>query len=328
MSTNEQSIIQSQGQSLELRDPSAIAMAEAAKARIQAGYLMALKKPRNLEASRQAILSACKRPRFAEKVEYTKPVGGSKIKGPSIRFAELALREFQNISSDVQIIFEDDKARKLAVILTDLETNASFSKQVSIQKTVERKNATGREVIGHRINTQNERVFIVVATEDELQTKEAATISKVLRNEGLRLIPQDIVEEAIEVARATMRAEIKKDPEGEKRRVIDGFNEIGAKVADLEYYLHKPITNPLSEEEMEDLRAVYRALKDGDAKWADYFSKETPQVVNTKEEQISARLGIATEPTPATPAEPVQSAAPADPASVDPPAGTGRQRKL
>ncbi len=73
-------------------DPAAAAAAEAAKARIQSAYIMALQKPRNADDARDRILKACKRPAFAERVEFSKPVGGKQIKGPSIRFAELALQ--------------------------------------------------------------------------------------------------------------------------------------------------------------------------------------------------------------------------------------------
>jgi hypothetical protein len=53
---------------------------------------MAMQRPRSYDQSRIKILEACSRPAFAEKVEYSKPVGGGKpIVGPSIRFAELAL---------------------------------------------------------------------------------------------------------------------------------------------------------------------------------------------------------------------------------------------
>ena len=68
-------------------DPSAIAAAEAAKAEIQAAYLMALYKPRNEMDARDRIINACKRTELAARVEYSKPVGNKKIKGPSIRLA-------------------------------------------------------------------------------------------------------------------------------------------------------------------------------------------------------------------------------------------------
>src|SRR5574340_473106 len=120
------------------KDPAAIAAAEGAKARIQAAYIMAMQKPRSYDDARSRILEACRRPLFAERVEYAKPVGGRTIKGPSVRFAELALREWQNVLTETQVIYEDDEIRRIRVMVFDLETNSQFSKDIQIRKTVER----------------------------------------------------------------------------------------------------------------------------------------------------------------------------------------------
>ena len=59
--------------SISYADPAAVAAAEAAKARIQAAYIMAIQRPRSYDQSRIKILEACSRPAFAEKVEYRFP---------------------------------------------------------------------------------------------------------------------------------------------------------------------------------------------------------------------------------------------------------------
>jgi len=250
-------------------DPAAIAAAEGAKARIQAAYSMAMHRPRNEDQTRTNILEACKRPMFAERVEYAKPVGGKSIKGPSVRFAELALRTWGNVLTDTQVIYEDDEIRRIKVMVLDLETNAGYSKDIQIQKTVERKFAKDREVIRERLNNKGEKVFIVAATDDELHNKEAAMISKAFRNEGLRLIPSDIVDEAIETARKTMKDQFAQDPKSAKKKVLDSFSEIGIKPKDIEKYLLHSMDS-VSPAELETLRGIYRAIRDGEATWAEY----------------------------------------------------------
>ena len=264
------------------RDPSAVAAAEAARARIESAYLMALNKPRDYDESRDRILHACKRPVFAERVEFSKPVGGRSIKGPSIRFAELALREWRNVLSDIQVLYEDDMVRRVRVMVLDLETNTSFSKEIQVMKTVERKKAEDREIMGERTNTQGQKVYIVRATDDEIHNKEAAMISKVLRNEGLRLIPSDIIDEAIDTARETLRDRDKKDPDAAKKKILDAFSEIGVKPRDLQQYLGHP-TDSLNPKELEDLRSIYRAIKDGEARWADYIQTEEDEKAKEKQ---------------------------------------------
>ncbi|HPA76908.1 MAG TPA: hypothetical protein PLT33_13705 [Deltaproteobacteria bacterium] len=277
------------GNSLTATDPAAVAAAEAAKARIQAAYIMALHKPRNADQARDRILHACKRPGFAERVEYSKPVGGKAIKGPSIRFAEVALREWQNVMVETQTIYEDEWVRRVKVFVTDLETNATFSKEIQISKTVERKSKKDREIIGERLNSYNETVYIVKATDDEITNKEAAQISKVIRNEGLRLIPQDIIDEALDAARKTLSARDAKDPDAAKKALLDGFSEIGVKPLDIERFLrHK--TDSITPAELHELRTMYRAIRDGEARWVDYLTK-------AEEDTSSAAAQAPTGPT-------------------------------
>lgn len=289
-------------------DPAAIAAAESAKARIQSAYIMALQKPRNEDQARVNIIEACKRPEFAKLVEFSKPVGGRKIKGPSIRFAELALREWGNIDSDIQVVFEDAQIRRVKVRELDLERNSSFSSDINVNKTVERKNPVDREIVGERINTQGEKVYIVLATEDEFANKAGSLISKAIRNEGLRLIPQDIIDEAIETARQTLKDQDARDPNAAKKAVLDSFATIGIKPIELERYLGHGL-DTIAPAELEDLRRVYRSIRDGEATWQDFVKpqdepKKPAQAADygTKETPVGLKTKPATSTTSSTPA--------------------------
>ena len=281
--------------SLMIKDPSAIAAAEAAKARIQSAYLMALHKPRNEDQARDAILHACKKPGFAEKVEFSKPVGGKQIKGPSVRLAEVALRAWGNVLTESQVVYEDDTLKRIKLFCTDLENNLTHSKEIVVNKTVERKSKRDREVLGERTNTTGEVVYIVKATDDEIHNKEAALISKALRNEGLRLIPVDIIDEAMETAKETLRSRDKADPDAAKRKILDSFSEIGVKPKDIEQYLgHK--TDSIMPKEMEDLRGIYRAIRDGESRWTDYIQpSETEENTKSKADALKEKLKKAKE---------------------------------
>lgn len=277
-------------------DPAAVAAAEAAKARIQAAYIMALQRPRSYDQSRIKILEACSRPSFAEKVEYSKPVGGGKpIVGPSIRFAELALREWGNIAYENQVVYDDELTRRINVTITDLETNTTFSASLQINKTVERKKAEGRDVLSERINSYGEKVFLVRATEDEIMNKQAAAVSKALRNEGLRLIPQDIIEEAIERARETVKRRDKADPDAARKKLADAFAGLRIMPTDLEKYLGHSLAQT-SPAEIQELRSIYQTIKDGEAKWSDYVSppqgEESADAAAAKEKLHSLKKRI------------------------------------
>ncbi|NCB27209.1 MAG: hypothetical protein EOM62_17400 [Bacteroidia bacterium] len=264
-------------------DPASVAVAEAVKARIQAQFWIALNKPRSYEQSRYRILEACKRPTFAEKVEYRKPVGNTTITGPSIRFAELALREWGNIDYGNTVVFDDESTRRISIIITDLETNTTFSASIQIEKAVERKDCRGREVLAERINTFGQKIYKVRATEDELLMKQAALVSKALRNEGLRLIPQEIIEEAIDIARNTMRTDSTSNIDDARRKISDTFATIGIQPKNLEEYLGHPVSM-CAPSEIVDLRAIFNAIKNGEAKWSDFADSEKKEdlLINAK----------------------------------------------
>lgn len=250
--------------------PAAVAAAETAKAEVQAAFVMAMHRPRSAEQARQNILKLCKKPDFAESVEYSKPVGNTKITGLSVRFAEQALREWGNVRTTQRVTYEDDTVRRIMVKVLDLENNAEFSREISVSKTVERKNGKGREVLSERKNSYGDTVYIVAATDDEVATKEAAAVAKVIRNEGLRLLPPDLKEEALETARKTLRDRDAQDPDTAMRKITDGFAALGVTVAMLEKFLGHPVAQS-SPAEIEDMRKMYRSIKDGESRWSDYM---------------------------------------------------------
>ncbi|MFA5377073.1 MAG: hypothetical protein WC455_15080 [Dehalococcoidia bacterium] len=296
-------------------DPAAVAAAESAKARIQAAYLMALHKPRNEDQARIKILKECERPSFAEHVEFRKPINEFNkqtktwdkkfLTGPSIRFAELALREWRNVDIETQTIYEDETVRRIKVRCLDLETNTSFGKEIQIAKTVERKNSKDREVVSERTNSDGKTVFVVKATEDELQTKTNALISKAIRNEGLRLIPGDIIDEARSVAAATQAKADKSDPQAAKKKLLDSFASLGVYPAEIEKYLgHK--TDSLAPKELTELRAIYAAIRDGETTWQECVKTDMEEKTEDAKETLKAKLKAKKpEPTP----EPIEEPA-------------------
>lgn len=251
----------------------AVAVAASAKAEVEAAYIMAMKQPRQEDDARVKIIAICKNPSFAAKARYSKPVGGTAIEGPSIRLAEEILRHWGNVLVQQTAIYDDDAKRIVKVTVRDLESNLSYSKELTIEKHVERKNPAGRDVLGERHNTSGQRVFIVKATEDELQNKEAALVSKAIRNSGLRLIPEHIIEEAMRTAKDTMAAKVQQDPEAEKKAVLDAFAAIGVLPSALETYLQHPLAQA-TPQDLLALREILTAITDGQTTWTDYVAPD------------------------------------------------------
>ena len=202
---------------------------------------------------RQRLLSECKVPAFARTARYRLPRGKDRetgepnfIEGPSIRFAEAALRCLGNISIESTIIYDDPRKQIVRVSVTDLEANLPYETEITIAKTVERKFLKkGQSFISQRTNSYGDRVFLVEATEDEILMKTNALTSKAVRTLGLRHLPGDMLDEAMRTCLDVSHSDDAKDPQAAKKRLFDAFFEVGVTVEQLQEYLgHSAAPSP------------------------------------------------------------------------------------
>lgn len=257
-------------------ETSSTALAEQAKAAVQARWIMAMQRPRDLMQARQRLLDDCARPAFADAAIYRKPVGEG-VEGPSIRMAEAAARAMRNIYCEVAAIYDDAQKRIVRVSATDLEANLTYPMDVTIAKTIERSRMMeGRKILATRKNSKGKDVFIIEATDEEILDKERAIASKAMRTCLLRLIPGDLLEEAVERCYATRRGEIAKDPAQARKKMVDAFAVLGITATQIAEYLAHPvdITTP---DELDTLRSLYAALKDKETTWAEVMDASKPQ---------------------------------------------------
>lgn len=258
-------------------ETAATAAAATARAMIEAQYIMAMRQPRDWDLVRQRILKECDRPSFAREAIYHKPIGKG-ITGLSIRFAEVAVRCMGNLAIPTTTTLDDDYKRIVNQSVVDLESNVHYSRDVTINKTVERLSVKdGETVLSRRTNSNGQQTFTIAASEDALLNKEGALVSKALRTLVLRLLPGDIQSEARERVGKTMSADIKKDPDGQKRAILDAFFVLGIKPADIKEVVGHDM-DALSVDELAMLRALHNAIKDGE-----FSIKEA--IVNAKEQR-------------------------------------------
>ena len=269
-------------------------LAAQAKAQVEARYMMAMHRPRNWDAVRQELLKECKRPAFADNTStyYKKPVGnGQSVTGLGIRFVEVAIRCMTNILVETTMIFEDENKEIHRVSVTDLESNTTYPQDIKINKTVERKNTAGRTVISERLNSQNQKVFEVVATEDEMLNKRNSAISKAIRNAGLRIIPGDLQDEAELLILGTRQSGIKEDPEKYRKQIVDTFGTIGVKAQNLSDFIGCPL-DQCSPTQIDELRSIFGAIKNGETTWqavvAEKDEKEISEGKKSKSNDINA----------------------------------------
>jgi len=245
------------------------ALAAQARAAVEARYVVALQRPRDMAKVRDILLSECERFTFADAAIYHKPVGDG-IEGPSIRMAEAAARAMGNVYTDTFAIYDDDAKRIIRVSGTDLERNLTFTKDVTVEKTMERmKLKEGQIPLSVRTNSQGKKTFTVRAeTDDDILNKENALASKAMRVCLLRLIPGDLIDEAMRIAYHTVDNKITEHPEDEAKKMCDLFRAVGVSIEQLKEYLGHPALDTRGEELIR-MKRLANAIKDGEATWAD-----------------------------------------------------------
>lgn len=281
MSTELSNYEGSSSRELATNETAGTAAAAQAKALVEARYIMALRRPRNDDEVRQKLLKECKRPSFAAVAIYRKPIGQG-IEGPSIRFAEAALRMMTNITIDTMTVYDDLTKRIVRVTVTDLEANLPYAQDVTIEKTVERRSTKqGDQVLRTRTGSNGQQVYVIVATEDEILNKQNALISKAIRTQGLRLVPGDLIDEALYLVRETRKNEDARDPDAAKRQLFDAFNELGVSATQLAEWLGHDGTK-LQPKEISDLRGIYAALRDNETTWREVMEARKPDSGDAK----------------------------------------------
>lgn len=242
----------------------AMALVAAAEAEVKAMCAMAIKYPRDLDVVRQKLLRECKRPSFAQSALYAKPVGGGKVTGLSIRFAEAAIASMGHIHTSIKTLAESDEYRKIEIRVWDAQNMVSYADEATIEKTIERRSiAKGQEYVRMRVNKSGDPLYIIRATEDDLLNKVNSAKSKSIRNSGLRMVPGWLLDECKQTVSATTRNEDASDPDAAKRKIFDSFAEIGVSAEDIKKYVGHS-AEKLEPAELDDLRQLFVAVRDGE----------------------------------------------------------------
>jgi hypothetical protein len=260
-------------------DMAPTAAAAAAKAEIEARIIAARKWPRDVDQFREGILKDCRRPGFAEIALYRRPVGRKKDATGnwvdafainfSVRFIESALQHWCNVHVTARIGYEDAQRALLTVQVIDVQRNVGYSTDAMLDKVIERREVKkGRSVRGVRENSYGDTVYLVDATGDEFRNLMGAERSKLLRDNGQRLLPRDILDEARALIDKTVADETAKDPDAAKKKILDKFAGLGISATMLKDYLGRPVET-LTAKDLGELAPLYAGLQQGEFNWAD-----------------------------------------------------------
>lgn len=243
-----------------------------AMAEIQAAILMAKHSPRNESQSFINIIEACKRPMLAESAQYAYPRGGTLVKGPSIRLAEVLARAWGNLRVGITITTQDSDKTEARAYAFDMQTNYMIDQDF---------------VVPHKRTTKKG----VTKLTDERDIRELVQNigSRYLRGCILRLIPGDVVESALERVEKTLLSTDVPITE-QIRKMVVAFDELGVKVEHLEARLGHNLDATIPTEIL-TLKSIYRSIKDGMADRSQFFDIKSKVSEDSKNELMDI-LGV------------------------------------
>lgn len=261
------------------RETASVAVAAAARARIQAKYLVAMERPRNMHEVRLQVLKECDRPEFAERARYARPQGMKKneetgkmekhyVRGWSIRAVEAFVLIMGNVGPETTQLFDDPDLRILQCAIVDYEKNVDWSMQITVAKTKERSKLREGEVpIAKRKNSEGYDVYILPATDEDVLGKQNALVSKTMRTLGLRLIPGDLLDEALVRVNATIARADAADPQAARKRLFDAFAKLGVMPKDISEYFNGLNLDEMTAAHRNELRDLYVLVEEGE-RWS------------------------------------------------------------
>ena len=291
-----------------------------AQAQIQSAYIMAERHPRDWDAAEQQILKECRRPQFCAIDPYPKKYGssiamygvprGGKFEGDkwvpnivrdlTIRFAEMALPYIKNASVDLWPMGEDEQQRVFRVVRIDYESNVAEGEIIIVPKTVERsKVKDGDMVLSQRTNSFGKPVYIIRATNEEMDTTKLALYSKRKRNLVLSMLPGWLKEAAKSQILATQRKADAIDPDAARRALYAGFAQVGVSVEEIKTYMGH--SNDLNPAELEDLRVLYAVIAGGHTTWKEILAAKEEN--GDTSEDLDALINAEFEKLEKTPAQ-------------------------
>lgn len=218
-------------------------------AEIQAKMILARNFPRDIDTAMRYIAAECNNKELAEKATYEFPRGDSVVRGPSIRLIECVARHWGNLLSGIKEISATDKEATVKAYCWDLETNFADEKVFTVP---------------YVRNTKSKGKIPLTDERDkyEMMANMAARRKRACMQ---AIIPQFVIDNAIELCRQTLENSLKgEDIEVTKAKMLAAFRKLAEWITeeDLGAVCGKDFEH-LSVKDIVKLRNLYNAINDG-----------------------------------------------------------------
>jgi len=260
---------------------------------LQAGYVMAARRPRDQHAAYQRIIEACKRQGLAEESSYLYARGGTQITGASIRLLESIFTCWGNVASGVIELSQSNGESQMMSFATDFETNCFDFKIFTVRH--ERYSKAGVAKLDDPTD-----IYLHVAN----------FAARRKRTSMEAIVPRDIIDAALEQCDKTLKAGHAEPITDRIRKMATVFAEHGVTVEMLERRLQHKL-DACIEQELVLLRKIFTSLKDGMGKREDFFDvTAAPKPAKFEDVKADEKAEAAAGLAPSTPAPAVAPAPP------------------
>src|SRR6185503_13878085 len=208
---------------------------------VQSAIAIAKRFPRNEDTAFAKLMRSCQRTGFAAEGRYRFPRGKVKdeatgrwvpnyVEGPSVNTARESARVWENIRYGIEVIRDDEDTRQIRGWAWDVETNVKVTAEDEFKKLIQRKVDQGGQWVTAWVKPDERDLR-------ELTNRRGAILE---RNCILKLMPRDLIEDAMAQIRETLSKDATADPESARKKLILGFAKLNVTPEMLEEYLgHK-----------------------------------------------------------------------------------------
>lgn len=222
-------------------------------AEVQGKLVVAKRFPRDEIESYNKVAQACQRKGIAEKAFFSYNRGGSTVTGPTIRLAEELARCWGNIDYGIKELSQDVGKSEMQAYAWDLETNA-----MSVQNFT---NPHVREVGGKAKTLTSQR---------DIYEINANMGARRLRARILAILPNDLVEMAIQECKKTLAGKNDEPLVDRVKKMVVAFSKIGVTQEQIERRLKRKV-DTMTIDDFTDYIGIYNAIKQGESKPSEWF---------------------------------------------------------
>jgi len=226
-------------------------------AELQTQYLMAQKFPRDEKAAMDRIIGSFQRPTLAERAQYEYARGGTSITGPSIHAAQAIATQWGNVEIGWREVSRGVGADKVPysevqAFAVDLQSRVPSRIQFVVRHWRDTKNG------GYQL--KDERDIYELCANMAQRRKRACILS---------ILPQDVVDAAMDQASLTLNTRADVSPEAMKK-MVEAFAEFGVTKEQIQKRIQRNLDS-ISPAQVVGLKRIYASLRDDMSRPSEWF---------------------------------------------------------